>query len=126
GLKDQLDFSAYIGNDVMRLSNSFGLEWGNSVASLRWRHIYSNKLTSFLSAHYSSYENTTSTLLADESVSIYSRIRDYTAKAEFLYTTNARHETLAGWQSTWHTMSPLLLTGSESSGINNQQQPKRY
>lgn len=126
GLKDELDFSAYIGNDVMRLSNSFGLEWGNSVASLRWRHIYSNKLMSFLSAHYSSYENTTSTLLADESVSIYSRIRDYTAKAEFLYTANARHETRAGWQSTWHTMSPLLLTGSEGSGINNQQQPKRY
>lgn len=126
GLKDELDLSAYTGNDVMRISNTFGLEWGNSVASLRWRHIFGNKLLSNISVHYSGYENTTSTLAMDETVSIYSRIRDYTAKAEFLYTPNVRHETRIGWQSTYHTMSPLLLEAGERSGINSQQQPKRY
>lgn len=126
GQKDELDLSAYTGNDVMRISNSFGLEWGNSVASLRWRHFFNNKLASYTSVHYSSYESTTSTLLADETASLYSRIRDYTGKIEFLYTPDAKRETRIGWQSTYHTMFPLLLEGGERSGINNQQQEKRF
>lgn len=124
--RDELDLSAYTGHDMMRISNTFGLEWGNSVASLRWRHIFGNKLISYASLHYSSYENTTSALLSDQTASLYSRIRDYSAKAELLYTPDARRETRIGWQSTYHTMFPLLLEGGEGSGINQQQLSKRY
>lgn len=124
--RDELDLSAYTGRDMMRISNTFGLEWGNSVASLRWRHIFGNKLISYASLHYSSYENTTSSLLFDQTASFNSRIRDYSAKAEFLYTPDAQRETRIGWQSTYHTMFPLLQEGGEGSGINQQQLSKRY
>jgi hypothetical protein len=126
GSKDELAVSAYLGHDLMRIGNSFGLEWGNKIASLRWKHTFNTKVNAQASFHYSNYDYTTTTLLADEPASIYSEIRDYTGKAELQYTPDARHETRAGLQSTYHTMYPSILTAGIRSGINNQEEHPRY
>ncbi|MBR9860976.1 TonB-dependent receptor [bacterium] len=42
--KNKIYLSAYNGRDVLGLGQMFGLDWGNSTASLRWNHIFNEKL----------------------------------------------------------------------------------
>ena len=76
--KDRLYLSAYSGKDRFYLSekyssddeklssqesgleymnkSDFGLEWGNLTSSLRWNHLFSNKLFSNTTATFSKYK----------------------------------------------------------------------
>lgn len=126
GSRNEIGISAYAGNDVMRIGNSFGLKWGNRIAAVRWKHLFHTRLYGEGSLHYSNYDYTTTTLLADEPASIYSRIRDYSAKGELVFMPNARHEVRTGVQSTYHTMYPSVLTAGVRSGVNSQEQHRRY
>jgi hypothetical protein len=48
-------FSAYFGKDLFGINDSFVNTYGNTVANLRWNHLFSDKLFSNLSLIYSDY-----------------------------------------------------------------------
>ena len=56
GDNNRLYLSAYRGRDNLGFGSNFGLNWGNSVWSLRWNHIYKNDLFSNTSFQYSLYD----------------------------------------------------------------------
>ncbi len=53
--KNSVFFSGYFGKDVFGISDSFVNKYGNTVANLRWNHLFSDKLFSNLSLIYSDY-----------------------------------------------------------------------
>ena len=53
--KNNLYFSGYFGEDVFGINDSFINTYGNTVANLRWNHIFNDKLFSNLSLIYSDY-----------------------------------------------------------------------
>ena len=53
--KNNLFFSGYFGKDVFGINNSFINTYGNTIANLRWNHLFSDKLFSNLSLIYSDY-----------------------------------------------------------------------
>lgn len=53
--RNNLFFSGYFGKDVFGINESFVNTYGNSVANLRWNHLFSDKLFSNLSLIYSDY-----------------------------------------------------------------------
>ena len=53
--RNNLFFSGYFGNDVFGISDNFVNTYGNTVANLRWNHLFSDKLFSNLSLIYSDY-----------------------------------------------------------------------
>ena len=55
GKNDKLYFSLYNGHDQFSMQQMIGLGYGNSSATLRWSHIFSNRLTSNLSLIGSRY-----------------------------------------------------------------------
>ncbi|WOK07323.1 TonB-dependent receptor [Imperialibacter roseus] len=48
--------SGYLGRDVFSFDESQGFDWGNRTATVRWNHLYGNKLFSNFSAFYSNYD----------------------------------------------------------------------
>ena len=52
---NNLFFSTYFGKDVFGINDSFVNTYGNTVANLRWNHLFSDKLFSNLSLIYSDY-----------------------------------------------------------------------
>src|SRR5690606_8217500 len=48
--------SGYFGRDVLGLGDTFGTEWGNTTATVRWNSILSPKLFSNTSFIYSNYD----------------------------------------------------------------------
>lgn len=55
GKNDRLFFSLYNGHDQFSMQEMMGLGYGNSSATLRWSHIFSDRLTSNLSLIGSRY-----------------------------------------------------------------------
>ena len=56
GEKDRIYLSGYLGNDVFGFQDAFRFQWGNQTATLRWNHLFSDKLFSNFTAVYSNYE----------------------------------------------------------------------
>ncbi len=53
--KDRIYVSAYLGDDVFRFEDDFKMQWGNQTASIRWNHLFGEKVFSNFTAVYSHY-----------------------------------------------------------------------
>jgi hypothetical protein len=54
--KDQLYLSGYFGKDVFKFDAQQGFSWGNSTATLRWNHLFDERLFFNLTGIYSDYD----------------------------------------------------------------------
>ena len=54
--RDQIFLSGYLGRDVFSPGDAAGFSWGNATGTLRWNHLFSDKLFANLTAYYSDYD----------------------------------------------------------------------
>lgn len=86
GQKDKLFFSFYSGKDYFQLNPSYAINWGNTTATLRWNHVYSNKLFSTLSLVTSDYDYEINIPLESaDDINWQSGIQDYNVKLKYTH-----------------------------------------
>lgn len=130
--KDRVYWSAYLGDDRFYGAYNdgglgetdkykFGLGWGNKTSSLRWNHLFSDKLFSNTMLTYSKYmfsvENTEEYAYQNEAYeymfNYYSGIEDLGARIDFDYLPNPNHYVKFGVNYINHTFFPGQLDLSE-------------
>ena len=116
--KNVLYLSGYFGRDKLGLGNTFGFEWGNATGTLRWNHLFSNRLFSNTSLIYSNYNYVIENLLEDNNFKVNSSIRDFNLKQDFQYAVNSNHDVRFGINAIHHTIAPGKLTSSGNSSVN--------
>ncbi len=126
GKKDQLFISGYFGNDHLNAGSSFGLRWGNSTGTIRWNHIYNNKIFSNTSLIFSNYDYDINLDIASNKFNIFSQIRDWNLKEELQWSPNSQHKFKLGFNTIYHTIRPGDVTSSLTSSINSIKFQKRY
>jgi len=126
GEKDRLYISGYLGNDHVGVGELFGLDWGNTTGTLRWNHIFNNKLFSNTSLIYSNYKYKIGINSGADVFDIFSNIRDYNLKQEFQWYLNNKNSLRFGLNSTYHTIRPGEVTSPDSSSVNEKLMQKRY
>ena len=127
--KDRLYWSVYTGDDRFYAAFSdsydgssddyrFRLGWGNLTSSLRWNHLYSEKLFSNTTVTFSeylfdidmqedyTYETFGETFNDEFEFLYYSGIRDWGVKMDFDYLPNPNHYVKFGLSNTYHTFYP--------------------
>lgn len=134
--KDRLFFSGYIGRDIFSFTSprnkeiSFNISWGNTMASVRWNHIFSGKLFANLSLVYNRYDlnNEFTFGLGDFKAKFIasSGIRDVTAKYDLQHTVSSKHLFKYGGQYTLHTFVPGIANGNLGSAQINQEIDRQY
>ena len=115
--KDRLYASGYFGKDVFTFKNkerTFNIKvpWGNSTATLRWNHEFSNKLFMNTTLTYNDYQFTFNAEQQDFNVQLYSGIRDWSGKVDLDYYSKFNHNFKFGGIYTWHTFTPSTVSGS--------------
>lgn len=121
--KDRLFLSGYFGRDVFGIRNLFGFDWGNATGTLRWNHVYSDKLFSNLTLIYSDYNYTIGTPEEDStSFKLTSRIRDYHLKNSFNYYINSNNRIDFGIDIIGYQFNP----GKIEASFNNIELQKEY
>lgn len=116
--KNIVYLSGYFGRDRLGLSNTFGFEWGNATATLRWNHLFSNRLFSNTSLIYSNYDYIIENLLSGNEFKVNSSIKDYNLKQDFQYALNNKHELKFGLNAIKHTIAPGKLSSPDNSSVN--------
>jgi hypothetical protein len=115
--KDRLYASGYFGKDVFTFKNkerTFNIKvpWGNSTATLRWNHEFSNKLFMNTTLTYNDYQFTFNAEQQDFNIQLYSGIRDWSGKVDLDYYSKFNHNFKFGGIYTWHTFTPSTVGGS--------------
>ncbi|MEO6915924.1 MAG: TonB-dependent receptor, partial [Chitinophagaceae bacterium] len=112
---NRLYLSGYFGRDVLGLGNTFGTDWGNTTATLRWNSIISSKLFSNTSLIYSDYDYKLKFESGDRAFGLNSKIQDWNVKQDFSLFAGNRHVIRFGLQSIYHTITPSRVSGTSSS-----------
>ncbi len=143
--KDRLFFNAYNGRDIFFFdeedqghysyddtgkhysyteTNDIDIRWGNTLAALRWNHVYNSRLFSNATVAYTRYKmkigvGISRTEVEDGNVErlsydmdYHSGMRDLTAKLDFDFTPSPRHLVKFGAEYVNHTFIPETLGGA--------------
>jgi hypothetical protein len=126
GKKDKLYISGYFGKDKLGFGDQFGINWGNSTATMRWNHIFNQKLFSNTSLIYSNYNYELEISSGSNDFNIFSQIRDWNLKQDYHWNANSKNNIRFGWSSIYHTVRPGEISATETSSLASKIQPKRY
>jgi hypothetical protein len=110
---NRIYISGYLGKDVLGIT-SFGLDWGNSVATFRWNHLFTQKLFSNTSLIYSNYSYNVGINTGNQ-INIVSNIRDVGIKQDFQYYISPDTKLKAGLNSTYYQFVPGTITTPDST-----------
>lgn len=110
--KDKLTLTAYHGQDKLGLDEVMMMDWGNTIASLKWNHIFNSEKTSTTTLSYTNYKYNVSVDLTT-GLNIESHIKDYNLNQEFNFYPNNKHAIKAGFISSYHQIVPSDLTSKD-------------
>ncbi len=120
--KDRLFLSGYLGKDVFSFKNSddgfsMGTPWGNSIATLRWNHLFNDKLFMNSAIIYSNYKFEVNFTQDKFEFKLFSGIRDWNAKVDFNYLPSISHNVKFGMNYIFHKFVPSNAT-AKSGEVN--------
>jgi len=109
--KDRVFLSGYFGRDVFSFNNSksgfsAGIKWGNATTSLRWNHLYNDKLFVNTSIIYSDYNFEFAAGQQEFEFKLFSGIRDWNVKIDYNWLPDIRHNIKFGLNYIYHTFTP--------------------
>lgn len=117
--KNTFYVSGYFGRDKLGLSDTFGFNWGNATVTLRWNHLFNNKLFSNTSLIYSNYNYVLQNFMEENNFEINSSIKDFNLKQDFEYSVGNKHNLKFGLNAIQHTIAPGNLTATATSSVNS-------
>ncbi|MBB6274546.1 hypothetical protein HDF26_005024 [Pedobacter cryoconitis] len=126
GDKDRLFISGYLGRDVLRSDKLTGLDWGNVTSTLRWNHVFNSKLFSNTSLIFSNYDYTIQSTEEQNSLSLFSQIRDWNFKEDIQWFANEKNTVSFGVNAIYHTIKPGEVRADGNTGFIPQDLQKRY
>ena len=115
--KDRLYLSSYFGRDIFSFQNkdldfNFKVPWGNATASLRWNHLFSDKLFVNTTGVFTDYNFAFEGGSNGFNFRLGSGIRDFNLKQDYTYYHNSLHNIKFGWNYTFHRFIPSSLSAS--------------
>lgn len=130
--KDRLYVSGYFGRDVFKFQDPTGVfkldfPWGNSTATVRWNHLFSDKLFLNTMFIYNDFGFKANTGFLDIKFQLNSKVQEATAKMDFDYSPFLGHQMKFGLQYNFHVFTPYTATGSAgTTSFKTTNQEKKY
>lgn len=122
--KDRLYLSGYFGRDVFDFVNGqrsldVNIPWGNATGTLRWNHVFNNKLFSNTTLVYNDYNFTFRAAQSNFQIKLASGIRDVNLKQDFDWYPFSDHKIKFGGQYTYHRFTPSVVSGQQDTVVFN-------
>ena len=124
--KDRLYVSGYFGRDKFGINDLFSLDWGNATGTVRWNHLFSEKLFSNTSLIYSKYNYEVGVANGSSQFLLTSDIQDVNLKQEFSYFPSPQNAIRFGANVIHHTLTPRTRESTgENSSVNTTNEPNQ-
>jgi hypothetical protein len=127
GDNDQIFLSGYFGRDNFGLADAAGFNWGNSTATFRWNHLFSEKLFSNLTMYYSNYDYKIN--FGDDEADKFdwnAKIINYSIKPEFSYFISPSNIVRFGGQSIYYDFEPANAVAISNNVVTDISLAKQH
>lgn len=124
--KNTLYVSGYFGKDDMGYSDLFGFNWGNKTGTVRWNHVFSEKLFSNTTLIYSDFGYNVNVTSNDNNFVIASKIENFNLKQDFSFYANNKSTIKFGLNLLNQKISPASIDPKGNSSVNAISIEKRY
>ena len=118
--KNKFYASGYFGRDVFLFDANQGFSWGNTTGTLRWNHLFNERLFSNLTFVYSNYDYKLQ--FGDDNLDSFtwnSSISNFILKPQFTYFINSDNELDFGGEVIYYSFEPANAVGvSNGSSID--------
>jgi len=118
--------SGFFGRDNFKFERNQGFSWGNATGTLRWNHIFNDRLFSNFTAVYSNYDYSLQFGRTDnDSFKWNSVISNYIFKPQFTYFLNNNNELNFGAEAIFYTFEPANAVGVSNGTPTDVSIPKK-
>jgi hypothetical protein len=125
--KDRIYLSAYLGRDNFGFGDDAGFSWGNSTATFRWNHLFSDKLFANFTAYYSNYDYQINFGSDDtDSFDWSAGIVNYSLKSDLSWFLNPKNLITFGGQGIMYEFSPGNAVGVSDGETRDFSVDKKY
>ncbi|MCF8253106.1 MAG: TonB-dependent receptor [Bacteroidia bacterium] len=130
--KDRLFISGYFGRDILDYQSqindavNFNFGWGNSTATLRWNHVFNPKLFVNTAVIFNRYELFNDFQFGSGGFNVRSNLLDWNLKSDFTWSPIDKHQVKFGFNYTYHTFQPGILSGNIGSTDISQTIKKQF
>ena len=116
--KNRLYLSGYLGRDNFGFGNQAGFSWGNQTATLRWNHLFSDRLFSNFTAFFSNYDYEINFGLdSDNTFDWNAKIINFSLKSDFTYFVNPNNQVTFGGQAVRYVFQPGNAFANNDGGF---------
>ncbi|MCX2739060.1 TonB-dependent receptor [Pontibacter anaerobius] len=115
--KNRLFVSGYFGRDVAA-TKSFMMDWGNATATMRWNHLFNNRLFSNTTFIFSDFDYAMGSKEEESEFTWKSHIKDYGIKNDYTYFLNPKNQLRFGLHVTYHNFMPAEVKPGAKSYVN--------
>jgi outer membrane cobalamin receptor len=113
--KNRLFLSGYFGKDIFELGKDIGTGWGNTTGTIRWNHLFSDKIFSNTSLVYSKYDY--GFVFGQNSLRLRSGIEDLSLKEDATWYINPENTLKFGINIIYHKFRPGEITSGDTANF---------
>jgi TonB dependent receptor-like, beta-barrel/CarboxypepD_reg-like domain/TonB-dependent Receptor Plug Domain len=118
--KDRIYLSGYFGKDKFDFVNGkqslkVNIPWGNSTGTLRYNHVFNNRLFSNTTIVYNDYNFNFGANQNNFQINLFSGIKDWNVKEDFDLYPFTNHKLKFGAIYIYHTFTPNVVSGNQDS-----------
>ncbi len=124
--KNRIYLSGYFGKDVMSFSNMFRNDYGNKTLTLRYNHLFSDKVFSNFTLLYSDYEYVLGVPKGPEAWEWISNIRDLSAVNDYTWYITPNNTLNFGLGLIYHRFKPGEIKADDQDYFENYIIPWNY
>lgn len=118
--------SLYAGRDSFNFEDEFGFDWGNKTATIRWNHLFNDRLFSNTSLITSTFDYGLELIDDAQGFEWTSNIQEYSFKQDMTYFINPTNELSFGYHGTYRRFSPGKIVPQEGSIFVTTEVQKEY
>lgn len=123
--RNKIFVSGYFGKDDLGFSDKFGFNWGNSTATVRWNHIFNDRLFGNTSLIYSDFNYNVGVNGNSGDFDIASKIGNFNLKQDFSFYPSNSSTIRFGVNALNQTIRPASLSADEDANVNSIRIEKR-
>jgi len=125
--KNRIYLSGYFGRDVFMFDKNQGFSWGNTTSTVRWNHLFNERLFSNTTFVYSKYDYELQ--FGDDNLNRFnwnSSISNFLFKPQFTYFINSDNELNFGADVIYYTFEPANAVGISNGSTIDVSLEKKY
>lgn len=124
--KNRLFISGYFGRDIMRPNKDFKMSYGNITTTIRWNHLFSDKMFANYTFIYSNFDYGLGVPEGPMAFDWISNIIDFQLRNDYNWYINPKHTLTFGLQAIHHTFKPGIAKSIGDSFFNMPTLPDNH